>query len=161
MSALTPLRDRTAFELAGRSPACLLLHGFVGDPREMRPFAEAINTNLGLYVYAPLWPGHGLPPQALHGLHTDDFLKAGNDALDHIRERHSTVFVIAFSMGGALASILIAQRPTAGFIALAPMFAIRNPLLPLVSAAQHIIPWVYPLRFATSNNPMLREAMLA
>jgi len=148
--------DRAAFDLPGRSPGYLLLHGFTGDTREMRPLAEAIAAQFGVHVRVPLWPGHGIPPQAMAGLRVTDFLGAGRQALDQMREKHSRVIVIAFSMGAALAIPLIAEQPVAGFVALAPMLSIRNPLLPLTPALRHIVPWIYPLRMASIDDLGLR-----
>jgi len=152
----TPPADRAAFQIAGRSPGCLLLHGFTGDTREMRPLGEEIAAQLGLAGYVPLWPGHGLPPQAMAGLHVADFLIAGRAMLDQVRAAHSSVVVIGFSMGAALAIPLIAAQPVAGFIALAPMLSIRNPLLPLTPLLRRAVPWIYPLRMASIDDLGLR-----
>ena len=152
--------DRKPFELPGRAPACLLLHGFLGDTREMRPVGEAINQELGYHVYAPLWPGHGVPPQELAGLRIADFITAGKAALNKLRAEHSQVVVCAYSMGGALAVKLIADEPVAGFIALAPMLSIRNPLLPLAPLTRYVLPWIYPLKTTGADAMGMREAAL-
>jgi len=154
------LSDRTTFELPGHGPACLLLHGFLGDTREMRPLAEAIHQQLGYHVYAPLWPGHGVPPQELAGLLVADFLEAGQNALRKLRAEHSQVVVCAYSMGGALAIKLISDQPVAGFITLAPMLSIRNPLLPFAPLTRYVLPWIYPLKTAGAGAVGMREAAL-
>ncbi len=120
--------ERASFAIRGQPPACLLLHGFLGDTREMRVLADAIAGRFGYAVHAALWPGHGLPPQAMIGLRAEDFLAAGREALASIRAQYSTIIVCGYSMGGALAAALIAEQPVAGFIALAPMITIRQPL---------------------------------
>jgi esterase/lipase len=158
-SFVTP-SDRTPFELLGRGPACLLLHGFLGDTREMRPLAHAIHQQLGYHVYAPLWPGHGVPPQELAGLGIADFIKAGQTALNKLRTMHSQVVVCAYSMGGALAVKLIAEQPVAGFVTLAPMLSIRNPLLPLAPLTRFVLPWIYPLKTTGADAMGLRKAAL-
>lgn len=165
MSSLTPQfktpSDRTSFEIAGHSPGCLLLHGFTGDPREMRPLAEGISSQLGLYSYVPLLPGHGGPPHLMHGLSIDDFMAAARAALAKVREQHSRVIVCAYSMGAALAAQLVAEQPVAGFVAIAPMVAIRNRLLPLAPLARYVLPWIYPLKIASIDALGLREELLA
>lgn len=127
-STIAPPVDRAPFAIRGRAPACLLLHGFLGDTREMRPLADAIAGRFGYAVHAALWPGHGFPPQAMVGLHAEDFWEAGRAALADLRAQYSSIVVCGYSMGGALAAALIAEQPVAGFIALAPMLAIRRPL---------------------------------
>ncbi|MHB8625464.1 MAG: alpha/beta hydrolase [Aggregatilineales bacterium] len=130
-SAFVTPPDRAPFEVPGRDPACLLLHGFMGDTREMRPLADALVGRFGCAVYAALWPGHGRPLHTLVGLHLEDFLATGRAAVANIRAQHSTIVVCGYSMGGALAAMLIAEQPAAGFIALAPMITVRQPLLAL------------------------------
>ncbi len=152
--------DRLSFEMAGQSPGCLLLHGFTGDPREMRFLADAISSQLGLYVYVPLLPGHGGPPHLMHGLRVHDFTDSVRTALAKVREQHSRVIVCAYSMGAALAAPLVAEHPVAGFVALAPMLSIRNPLLPLAPLARFVLPWVYPLKLASIDTLGLREELL-
>src|SRR5689334_5896825 len=43
--------DRHSFEMYGTAPACLLLHGFTGDPREMRILADRIHAKFGFYIH--------------------------------------------------------------------------------------------------------------
>lgn len=154
--------DRAPFELAGSGPACLLLHGFLGDTREMRPLAEMIQQVLGYHVYVPLWPGHGVPPHELAGLRVRDFLETGHAALAKLRATHSQVVVCGYSMGGALALAIIADQPVAGLIALAPMLRIRNRLLALAPLTRYVLPWIYPLKMSTGGTDALglRDAAL-
>jgi carboxylesterase len=153
--------DRQPFEMAGRSPACLLLHGFTGDPREMRPLADAINGRLGFHVYAPLFPGHGGPPHLLGGLATEDFYALIRGALAQLRENHSQVVVVAYSMGAALAAQVLSEEPVAAFIMLAPMLSIRNPLLPLAPVGRYVLPWIYPLKMMNVSLFGLRDEILS
>ena len=155
-----PAPERDAFEIAGGSPACLMLHGFIGDTREMRPLAETISQTFGFHVYSPLWPGHGSLPHFMQGLEVPQFMQAAHDALTKIREQHSEVVVFGFSMGGALAAQLISEHPVAGFIALAPMLSVRTPLLPLSPLARYFLPWIYPLKMGNIDFLRLRQVIL-
>jgi carboxylesterase len=144
------------FELAAQTvsdvqdaPGVLLIHGFTGDTSEMRPLAEEINSHLGLYCYAPLLPGHGLPPHELHGITDTHWLEAAHAGYEHVRARHNRVIVVSFSMGAALAAIMLAEThadPVA-YIAIAPMITTRFPLLPFAPLVSRFIPFIYPLKF--------------
>lgn len=153
--------DRQPFEMTGGSPACLLLHGFTGDTREMRLIADAINGDLGYHVYAPLFPGHGGPPNLLGGLKAEDFYATVRAGIARLREAHSRVVVVAYSMGAALAAHVLRDEPVAAFVMLAPMLAIRNPLLPLAHFGKHILPWIYPLKMMNLSVFGLRDQILA
>ncbi len=161
MNTFTIPPNRAHFELPGRSPGCLLVHGFMGDTREMRPLAAAISAQLGYYVYAPLLPGHGGPPHLMAGLHMADFLDVIYAALAKVRAQHDSVVVCAFSMGGALAAQVIRAQPVAAFVGLAPMFAIRHPLLPLAPLARYFLPWVHPLKLMSVDDLGLRDDLLS
>src|SRR5579859_654359 len=156
--------DWSTFELPGGSPGVLLVHGFTGDPREMRPLAEMLNR-LGLYCYVPLLPGHGVPPMELHGLTDEQWLDAARAGLDHVRAQHEKVLVCSFSMGAALSAIMLAQRDTrqeqiGGFIAVAPMIATRFPLLVLSPILSRLMRWVYPLKLMSVDMLGMRKKIL-
>ncbi|MEP7284299.1 MAG: alpha/beta fold hydrolase, partial [Chloroflexota bacterium] len=152
-----------AFELPGRSPGVLLLHGFTGDPSEMRSLAQRLNIELGLYCYAPLLPGHGVPPHELYGVTDDHWLEAARHGLAQVKAQHKRVIVCAFSMGAALAAIMLAAKPQQAdaFIAIAPMIATRIPLLPILTPLLgRMIPWVYPLKFMSIDALGMRQKLL-
>jgi len=145
-SLLRVLPEREGFVMPGKAPACLLLHGFTGSPLEMRTLADAIHDQLGFAVSAPLWPGHGGLPNLLEAMDAAALLDAGRAALTAAREQHSRIVVIGFSMGAALMAQLVAEQPPAGFIMLAPMLQIRNPLVSVAGVARRAVPYFYPLK---------------
>jgi carboxylesterase len=157
------------FEFEGKSPGVLLIHGFTGNPYEMRSMAEHLNRKLGLYCYAPLLPGHGLPPDALRGVTAQHWLNAAHDALEHTLAHTPEVIVTAFSMGGALSAILLGENHLSGssayqrvraFIALAPMVTTRIPLIPFTALLGQITPWFYPLKFMPIDSFGIRGKIL-
>ncbi len=151
-SLLRVLPEREGFSMPGKAPACLLLHGFTGSPLEMRTLADAIHDQLGYAVSVPLWPGHGGLPNLLEAMDEDALLAAGRAALAVAREQHSRVVVIGFSMGAAIMARLVAERPPAAFIMLAPMLQIRNPLVAVAGVARRAAPYFYPLKAASIDN---------
>ncbi|MCC7448246.1 MAG: alpha/beta fold hydrolase [Anaerolineae bacterium] len=159
-AAFTVPEDRKTFELPGESPGVLLIHGFTGDTREMRPLARRINQ-LGLHCYAPLLPGHGGPPHLMAGITAQVWQDAVRQGLAYLRSTHDRVIVVGFSMGGALAAAVLADDPVLAFVAIAPMISIRNPLLPFAPFAKYVFPWFHPLRFMSIDTMGIRDELLA
>lgn len=153
--------DRHSFEMPGKSPACLVLHGFTGDPREMRTIVDAIHDQLGYYMSVPLLPGHGGPPHMLAGITTETFQQTVRDALTQVRAKHDRVAVIAYSMGAAIVAPILAEQPVDALVMLAPMLSIRNPLLPLSPLARFFMPWFYPLKLMNIDLLGIREEIMA
>src|SRR5258708_33172217 len=122
--ALNPLTSRDTFELSGntggKTPGVLLLHGFMGDPREMRPLAAWIQRRCKLYCYGLLLPSHGGMPHLLADLSYPALLTAAQAAFDYVAAQCSSVIVCGYSMGGAVAALLLETRPAAAYIAIAP-----------------------------------------
>lgn len=162
--------DRASFSMRGGSPAVLLIHGFTGDTREMRPLADLFNAR-GLHVVAPLLKGHGGPPHLLENVTVEDWLAQLRVVLSELTEEHSSVIVCGFSLGGALAAMVAAElieseRATGlkvplpraqALIAIAPMIAINNPAVPFMPLVKRFMKWFYPLRIASLDQLKLRQ----
>lgn len=127
----------------GRTGA-LLLHGFTGNPRSMRPWAEMLAA-AGLTVRLPLLPGHGTRWQDLQRTRWTDWYAAAERSLADLADRCDDVFVLSLSMGGALSLRLAEEHAIAGQVLVNPAIASddkRLRWLPLLSA---IIPSVPPV----------------
>ncbi len=131
----------------GDTPAaCLLLHGFSGTPFEMEPPARALRK-LGLEVELPLLPGHGTRLADFQTTFFRDWLAAAEDGYKALAGRYERVFLIGFSMGGALSLLLASRFPAAGVVAIAtPMWLyrifpwqVRDPRLPLLPLLRHVL----------------------
>jgi carboxylesterase len=161
----SPSPDRGTFELSGSDIGILLIHGFTGDTQEMRPLAESLHTRFGVTCYAPLLPGHGVPPHLMASITDQDWYNAVNAGLDYIRGKCSRIIVIGFSMGGALGAWVLSTRKSEnaanGFIAIAPMITLRNPLINYAGLVRRFVPWVYPLRFMSIDDLGIRAELQA
>jgi carboxylesterase len=96
------------FYLPGGPVGALLLHGFTGAPREMRPLAEAL-TAAGLSALAPRLAHHGTRLPDMFRTHWHDWAAAALDGYHLLRGQCPTVFVMGLSLGGNLALWLAAQ----------------------------------------------------
>ena len=85
----------------GNDVGILVLHGFTGSPKSMRPWAEALAAE-GWTVRVPLLPGHGTTWQHMNLTTWDDWYAEADRHLRELRERSTHVFVMGLSMGGSL-----------------------------------------------------------
>ncbi len=142
MSAIAGRGDPSPFEVwAGKACGCLLLHGFPGSPAEVRELGEYLSARQ-VSVIAPLLPGHGQEPAALHGVRRLDWIRAAAKDLRRLKEHCEWVFGAGLSMGASLALYLAAEVPLAGLALISPAVRIRNPLAPLLPVASLFLRWV-------------------
>lgn len=106
-------------------PACLLIHGFTGSPKEMEGLAQFLAVK-GCAVRLPLLPGHGSQPDALRRVRARDWLHAVEAEYRAMAANASALFAIGLSMGATLALHLAANFRMDGVVALAP--ALHLPL---------------------------------
>ena len=129
--------------------ACLLLHGFAGTPFEVEPLAGPL-LGMGLHVDMPLLPGHGTSLQDFRATFFPHWLQAACSSYEALAATHERVFVIGFSMGGALALILASRYAVAGVAALAtPLWLyrlypwrVRDFRLLLLPVLQYFVPTI-------------------
>jgi carboxylesterase len=108
MSQIIPTAE--PFFLLGDSskPACLLIHGFTGTPKEMRWMGEYLNqqgyTCLGVRLM-----GHATDPGDMIRSRYTDWIASVEDGYHLLRGVTDQVFLIGLSMGGVL-SLLMSTR---------------------------------------------------
>jgi carboxylesterase len=88
----------------------LLIHGFTGTPREMRPLGEAL-AGAGLTVLGVRLAHHATQPRDMFRSHWRDWYASVLDGYYLLRDQCETVFVMGLSAGGTLALYLAAHRP--------------------------------------------------
>jgi carboxylesterase len=106
--------------------AVLLLHGYSSSPRDWAGLPEALAT-AGWAVHVPLLPGHGTHPEDLAATTNADLRTAVRAEFDALAARHERVVVAGFSMGGALATELAAERPVERLVLVAPYYRVTRP----------------------------------
>lgn len=79
----------------------LLLHGFTGSPKSMRPWGEFLASH-DLTVRIPRLPGHGTRWQDMNITTWQDWYAEVDRAFRELSARCSQVFVMGLSMGGSL-----------------------------------------------------------
>lgn len=98
-------------ELKGTSEwGVLLVHGLSGSPAQMRPLAEALNSD-GHSCYVPVLPGHATHPDELFYINWNDWYEAAKEEYLKVRAQHEKVAVIGFSLGAGLGIRLGVEFP--------------------------------------------------
>jgi carboxylesterase len=145
---------------ARRGPiGCLLIHGFSGNPAELRPLAEHLVSH-GYTVAVPLLPGHGPTPAGNGRATWHEWRRAVEETHDALTGICGSVVLIGYSMGGALALLDATRRAPAGLVLISvPTFVgdWRTRLLPII---KYVVRWWYPLAQADFADPALRERIL-
>jgi carboxylesterase len=119
----------------------LVLHGFTGSPRTIRPWAEHL-AEAGHSVRAPRLPGHGITWQDLARTGWQDWYAAAEDAFTALAARCDQVFVTGLSMGACLALRLAELHGAAvsGLVVVNPSLAPDTKLFLLAPVLKHLVP---------------------
>jgi carboxylesterase len=126
----------------------LVVHGFTGSPKSMRPWAEEL-AGAGLSVELPRLPGHGTQWQDMAVTRWEDWYAEVDRSFSTLRERCDSVFVMGLSMGGSLSLRLAENRPgeVAGLV-------LVNPAVHTERWDRHLLPYV---RHVVKSFPGIRN----
>jgi carboxylesterase len=146
VSATFSPRDAEPYAADGGAIGAVLCHGLTGMPGSLRPWGEALAAE-GLTVRVPLLPGHGTRWQDANRVTWQDWYVALEAAVDEVRARCTSTFVMGLSMGGTLTVRLAEQRGNdiAGVVLVNPsLFTTRKDakLLPLL---RRVVPALPPI----------------
>ncbi|WP_181349625.1 carboxylesterase [Thalassobacillus sp. CUG 92003] len=103
--------------------AVLLLHGFTGHSADVRMLGRFLQKH-GYTSHAPIYRGHGQPPEELTKAGPEQWWEDVQHALNHLRELGYTKIAVAgLSLGGVLGLKLAYNEPVKGIIPMCtPMF---------------------------------------
>ncbi len=88
----------------------LVLHGFSGQPRSVKPWAYYLHEQAGYTVSVPRLPGHGTTWQEMNKTRWEDWYAEVERAFLALQAAHDEVFVMGLSMGGTLTLRLAEQQ---------------------------------------------------
>ena len=118
----------------------LVLHGFTGSPRSIRPWAEHL-AEAGYTVSAPRLPGHGTTWQDLARTGWQDWYSTAQEAFTALTAKCGQVFVTGLSMGACLALRLAEIHGPAvrGVVVVNPSLAADTKLFLLAPVLKHLV----------------------
>ncbi|MCP8617662.1 alpha/beta hydrolase [Salirhabdus salicampi] len=103
--------------------AVLLLHGFTGHSADVRMLGRYLQKK-GYTSHAPIYRGHGAPPEELVKYTPEDWWEDVQHALHHLKMKgYDEIAVAGLSLGGVLGLKLAYSEPITGVIPMcSPMF---------------------------------------
>lgn len=117
MSQIIPTAE--PFFLLGEpsKPACLLIHGFTGAPKEMRWMGEYLHqqgyTCLGIRL-----AGHASNPEDMVRARWTDWTASVEDGYHLLRGVTEDIFLVGLSMGGILSLLISTRLKVKGVVAM-------------------------------------------
>lgn len=79
----------------------LLIHGFTGSPKSMKPWGESLAAE-GFTVRVPRLPGHGTRWQDMNLTRWEDWYAEAERSFLELQKTCQSIFVMGLSMGGSL-----------------------------------------------------------
>ncbi|GAF18542.1 LOW QUALITY PROTEIN: carboxylesterase [Bacillus sp. JCM 19046] len=96
--------------------AVLLLHGFTGTTADVRMLGRFLQKE-GYTCYAPLYRGHGVPPEELVQYSQEDWWEDVEAAYAHLQsEGYDEIAVCGLSLGGVFSLKLGFSKPVKGIV---------------------------------------------
>ncbi len=133
----------------------MLVHGFMGNPAEMRPLAEALFV-AGLDCHAPAHPGMAGDITCIDAMTAAIWRRAMLDRWSEFTGRYERTVLIGYSMGAAAALQMAAQRAPNLVVLLAPFIRINDRRAFLLPLAKRVVKEFKILGSLDVDNPEVR-----
>ena len=153
--------EHQPFLIPGGPSHALLIHGFLGSPRDVRPLAEELAA-AGVTARGVLLPGFGDQIDRLRGVKAKEWLETAREAWRETRDGAERATLIGFSMGGAVALRVAAEVGLAPdqLILLAPHWKFADRRAVVLPLAKHVIRDFKPFGRADFDDPDMRRMFL-
>jgi carboxylesterase len=103
--------------------ACLMVHGFLSARTDFADLGERLVRH-GITVRLMRLPGHGTTPVDFAYLPPGALYKAVHQEYLNLRERFDRIYLVGFSMGGSLSTILASEEPVDRLVLVSPYFGV-------------------------------------
>lgn len=141
MTIVPSLPGSEPFFFPGDKTGCLILHGFMTSPAEVRWLGEHL-AGQGLTVLGPRLPGHGADPRDMARMRWQDWYAAGRDGVHVLRGAGCDKLIfVGHSMGGLLALLLSLEFAPAGVAALASPIGFERPMVRNARWVRYVLPY--------------------
>jgi carboxylesterase len=133
----------------------LLIHGFMGSAKELRPLGEQL-ARAGIDAHGILLPGFGAGVSRLASVKRAEWLDAAHLAWSDVCRRYTRTVLLGYSMGGAVGVPLAARRAPDRLILLAPFIRIADRRAVALPVLQYVMKAFKPYERADFSNPQVR-----
>lgn len=106
-------------------PACLLIHGFTGTPKEMRWMGDYLNQQ-GYTCLGVRLAGHATHPEHMIASRWTDWAVSVEEAYALLKGITDQIFFIGLSMGGVLALLMSTQLKVKGVVAISTPYQLPD-----------------------------------
>jgi carboxylesterase len=147
------------FFLGDRSkPACLLVHGFTGAPKEMHWMGEYLNEQ-GFTCLGVRLSGHATDPEdMIRSLYTD-WTASVEDGYQLLRGVSDNIFLVGLSMGGVLSLLMSKRLSVKGVVAMSTPYKLPDdPRLRHIEWISKIVTYMPKSNEAPGTNWVDKEA---
>jgi carboxylesterase len=152
--------EHQPFFFPGGPSQALLIHGFLGSPRELRPLAQELAA-AGVSARGVLLPGFGEHIDQLRHTKASQWAEAAREAWIETRAGAERTTLIGFSMGGAVALRLAAEAGLAPdqLVLLAPHGKFADRRAAVLPVAKHVIREFKPFGRVDFDSPDMRRML--
>lgn len=123
MPQIIPTAEPFLFLGDPSKPACLLIHGFTGTPKEMRWMGEYLNqrgfTCLGIRL-----SGHATHPEDMIPSKYTDWIASVEDGYHLLSSITDNIYIVGLSMGGNLALLMSSRLEVKGVVGMSTPYAL-------------------------------------
>lgn len=123
-------------------PACLLIHGFTGTPKEMRWMGEYLHEQ-GLTCLGVRLAGHATDPEDMIRSNWTDWVASVEDGYHLLRGVADDIFLVGLSMGGILSLLMSTRLGVRGVVAMSTPYKLPDdPRLRHIEWISKIVPYM-------------------
>jgi carboxylesterase len=142
MKSIIPTAEPFLLPGEPSQPACLLIHGFTGTPKEMRWMGDFLNqrgyTCLGIRL-----AGHATTPEDMIRSNWTDWAASVEDGYSLLRSFTADIFLIGLSMGGVLSLLMSTRLDVKGVVAMSTPYKLpEDPRLRFVDWISKVKPYM-------------------
>jgi len=113
------------FEINGSDRCWLLIHGYGSTPHDFSELAFRLHDSFNDSIYVPRLRGHAEVPSALRNLSFSDWYFQIEGEFLELQDKCSTINVVGFSMGGAIALKLAEEYQLENLYLISPYLILR------------------------------------
>ena len=115
---IIPTAEPFFFPGQTNQPACLLIHGFTGAPKEMRWMGEYLNQDHGFHCLGIRLTGHATRPEDMIRSRYTDWMASVEDGYHLLRGVSDRIYLVGLSMGGVLSLLMSTKLDVTGVVAM-------------------------------------------